>query len=214
MRTCVEVEANLTAILLENGYAKRGGGNLTMRDYRLIEHSHRLSSFEAKLPLWRGPDRVRRPFAPWASKTTALPWYRAYNAAKHDRHASFHRANFESLLDAMCALVVLLSAQFCVETFAPGGKPLMTRDYGRRLHRWLWLGSGRRREAHWSARGGRRREPLGHGDHRVSPAMSVRLAAGARCATGAATEAARCGDRLERPLIARRLARMLRTWSM
>lgn len=129
MRTCVEVEANFTAILLENGYAKKGHGNLSMHDYKLINRSHRLSSYEARLPLWRGPQRILRPFAPWAAKSGTLPWYQAYNASKHDRHASFHRATFECLLDAICALVILLSAQFCVETFAPGGKPLMTGLY-------------------------------------------------------------------------------------
>lgn len=130
MRTCVEIEANLTAILIENGYVKKGADNLTMRDYKLINNSHRLSSYEARLPLWRGPSRILRPFAPWGSKGGTLPWYRAYNASKHDRHASFHLATFEALLDAICALAILLSAQFCVETFSPGGKPLMTRHYG------------------------------------------------------------------------------------
>lgn len=45
MRACVEVEANLTAILTENGYAKKKG-DLTMADYRLVNCSHHLSSYE------------------------------------------------------------------------------------------------------------------------------------------------------------------------
>lgn len=50
MRACVEIEANLTAILVENGYVKKGGGNLTMRDYKLVNRSHRLSSYEVRVP--------------------------------------------------------------------------------------------------------------------------------------------------------------------
>ena len=130
MSVCVEMEVNFTAILLENGYTKKGGGNLTMHDYRLVERSHRLSSYEARLPLWRGPNRVMRPFAAWASGTKPLPWYQAYNQSKHDRRGAFHLANFDAVLEAMCGLALLLSAQFCVETFSPAGKPLMARHYG------------------------------------------------------------------------------------
>src|SRR6266478_9389592 len=46
LRACVEVEANCKAILRENGYTK--SGYMNMRDYKKIDSSHRLSSYEVK----------------------------------------------------------------------------------------------------------------------------------------------------------------------
>ena len=121
LRACVEVEANFTAILRENGYAHK---RLTMDDYRLVNQSHALSSFEVRVPTWRGAGSVRRPFGAWAGPTEGLPWYQAYNKSKHDRHANFHRATFEALTDAMAGLVVVLSAQFHDEEYSTTSKAL------------------------------------------------------------------------------------------
>ena len=76
LRSCVEVEANCKAILKENEYPK--GGNWDMRDYRKVELSHRLSSYQVKIPIWHGQMSIRRPFQPWSLGGT-LPWYTAYN---------------------------------------------------------------------------------------------------------------------------------------
>ena len=51
IRACVEIEANLTAILVENGYLK--SGNLTIKEYKLINCSHRLSAYKVRIPTWR-----------------------------------------------------------------------------------------------------------------------------------------------------------------
>jgi len=123
MRTCVEIEANLTAILAENGYTK-AKGDLTMHDYRLVNHSHRLSDYEIRIPGWQGFGSIRSPFSDWKFKDKALPWYRAYNRSKHNRHESFHLATFEALIDAMSGLVVILSAQFYGEDYSPVGKSI------------------------------------------------------------------------------------------
>jgi hypothetical protein len=64
-RTCIEIEANCKAILTENGYAK--SGNLNMPDYKKLNATHRLSSYEIKLPLWHGTRGTRAPFLPWGS---------------------------------------------------------------------------------------------------------------------------------------------------
>jgi hypothetical protein len=117
MRVCIEIEANLKAILVENRYP-RAAEDLTMVDYSKIDRSHRLSSFQAKLPVWTGSENVRQPFAPWAMGER-LPWYQAYNRAKHDRHTNFADANFGAIVDAMCGLAILMSAQFTNEDFAP-----------------------------------------------------------------------------------------------
>ena len=54
------------------------------------------------------------PFASWnsANSTASLPWYDAYNAAKHDRENSRARANLRAVIDAVAASFILLAAQF------------------------------------------------------------------------------------------------------
>jgi hypothetical protein len=115
LRTCVEIEANCKAILRENGFEKRDNWN--MGDYQKIEGSHLLSGYNALVPVWHGNGSIRAPFSGW-SEGAPLPWYAAYNKAKHDRHSHFADASFESLLDAICGLAVLVSAQFYVHDFA------------------------------------------------------------------------------------------------
>jgi hypothetical protein len=56
-----------------------------INDYKKIEESHRLSAFQVKIPIWHGSNDIRTPFASWASGGS-LPWYKAYNDTKHDRH--------------------------------------------------------------------------------------------------------------------------------
>lgn len=122
LRTCVEVEANCKAILLENSYSR--AGNWDMTDYKKIEDSHLVSSYKVKFPTWQGTMGTRAPFAAW-STGGSLPWYSAYNATKHDRHVQFQQATFEHLTDAIAGIVVLLSAQFWTCDFAPAGWSLI-----------------------------------------------------------------------------------------
>lgn len=118
LRACVEVEANLKAILRENGYPT-GKRDWTMEDYRKIEASHRLSGYQVAMPLWTGPGATRQPFKAWSfSPSGPLRWFQAYNSTKHDRHAEFEQASFESLVDACCGLVALLFAQFRNDDFS------------------------------------------------------------------------------------------------
>lgn len=117
MRTCVEIEANLKAILLETGYAKTGDWN--MSDYKKVNPTHHLSSYEIRIPSWHGSTGdLRRPFEEWGNNR-ALPWYRAYNETKHDRHTAFENASFDHLLSAVSGLAVVLAAQFWTHDFAP-----------------------------------------------------------------------------------------------
>lgn len=126
LRACVEVEANCKAILLENGYSR--SGDLRMEDYQKLELSHRLSSYEVRVPNWHGSRALWRPFEPWRHVPTkgpassrTLPWYAAYNSAKHDRRGAFERATFENMLGAVTGLVAILSAQFHTHDFSPAG---------------------------------------------------------------------------------------------
>ncbi|HDR9011482.1 TPA: hypothetical protein QDB08_004490 [Burkholderia vietnamiensis] len=118
LRACIEVEANCKAIMVENGHALREHAN--MRDYQRIETSHALSRYEIAIPTWQGAQKVRRPFLNWANDRAEhrLPWYHAYNLTKHNRALNFEQANFEHMLDAVCAVAVLLSAQFHTEDFS------------------------------------------------------------------------------------------------
>jgi hypothetical protein len=123
----VEVEANCKAILSENGYARAGDWN--MRDYKKIEKTHLLSAYEVKVPTWSGSSAMWTPFAAWRSGAS-LPWYKAYNETKHDRHLKFEEATFKHLIAASCGLLVLLSAQFETNDFSPGNTLLAVGGAG------------------------------------------------------------------------------------
>ena len=123
LRACVEVEANCKAILTENGYPKKSS-DLNMTDYKMIEPTHHLSSFQIQLPYWSGEGRTRRPFQSWAT-AKSLPWYEAYNVSKHSRQVEFQQATFANLIDACCGVLAVLSAQFGENDFSPGPGALL-----------------------------------------------------------------------------------------
>jgi len=127
LRACVEVEANCKAILKENGYTKKNKKgedvDMNMGDYKKINFTHRLSSYQVMVPYWNGNKNIRSPFSSWATGDS-LPWYDAYNATKHDRLAEFKEATFEHLIDACCGVLVILSAQFHREDFSPRSRHL------------------------------------------------------------------------------------------
>jgi hypothetical protein len=118
-RTCVEIEANLTAILRENGYSRSGNWAMD-KDYYKIEASHHLSAFEVLFPVWYGGQSPRVPFADWAAKYNPLFWYKTYNTVKHDRLQEFTNANFKNLTYAVAGLVAVIAAQFGSENYFPG----------------------------------------------------------------------------------------------
>lgn len=122
LRTCIEIEANFVAILTENGYKK--SGKLSMSDYQKVNKSHLLSDYEVNFPFWHGAKLMRRPFSTWENES-GLKWYQAYNKLKHERHLKFQLANFDNLLEAVSALVILLSSQFRTEDFGPGNGSLI-----------------------------------------------------------------------------------------
>ncbi|MBI2331393.1 MAG: hypothetical protein HYU84_04385 [Chloroflexi bacterium] len=127
LRACVEVEANCKAILKENGYTKKNKKgeeiDMNMGDYKKINATHHLSSYQVKVPYWNGTKFIRSPFVNW-STGGKLDWYEAYNTAKHDRLSGFKQATFDHLLDACCGVLVILSAQFHREDFSPSSSLL------------------------------------------------------------------------------------------
>lgn len=134
LRACVEVEANCKAILKENGYIKKKNKkdevvDMNMGDYKKINMTHRLSSYQVKVPYWNGVKDLRSPFSSW-STGGKLAWYEAYNTAKHDRLLGFKESTFDHLLDACCGVLVVLSAQFRREDFSPRNGFLMLEGPG------------------------------------------------------------------------------------
>ncbi|MEM6886810.1 MAG: hypothetical protein AAF636_01585 [Pseudomonadota bacterium] len=119
-RTCFEVEANLKGILLDNKYHKDGkplnAGDLNMKHYRKVEHSHLLSKYLVLFPRWSDGSGEFRPFKAWGAEVNEkLDWYQSYNHVKHDRQNCFSDANLENLCHSFAALIVLLSSQFWCE---------------------------------------------------------------------------------------------------
>lgn len=134
VRTCIEVEANLKAILTANSYTKvdKDGkpADLNMTDYKKIERSHFLSQYLVKVPYWSGlkKNAIRHPFAAWSTPNSGLDWYKAYNEVKHDRSTHLPLASFENLMDAFCGLIVVLTAQFLFEDFSNGHDYLVANN--------------------------------------------------------------------------------------
>ncbi len=127
MRTCIEIEANFKAILEANKFSTPKGRSLTIRDFRKIDVTHHLSSYEAMLPMWNNASPVIRPFEPWhalrgqtAPQGVPLPWYQAYNASKHNRQQAFKEANLWTLIEAVAGLLIVVTAQFKTVTFGAG----------------------------------------------------------------------------------------------
>lgn len=119
MRTCIELEANCKAILNENIFTATKAAPYTISTYKVINKTHHLSSFEVTLPIWNGAPRVMKPFEQW-DVDQPLPWYKAYNASKHDRQEQFRQANLDHLLSAVAGLLIVLSAQFGTEDYSSG----------------------------------------------------------------------------------------------
>lgn len=133
-RSCIEIESNFKAIFIENGNHPSKKYNWNISHYQLINETHRLSSYSVKFPYWDGDKKIRKPFKSWENKNS-LDWYQAYNATKHNRHEEFKMATFDHMLDAICGLLVLLSAQFFNEDFClqdsrivAGGHPDGTKE--------------------------------------------------------------------------------------
>ncbi len=127
MRTCIEIEANFRAILEANNFTAPANRSLNITDFRKIDVTHHLSSYEAMLPIWNGVSPPIRPFEPWhahrgqpASQGARLHWYQAYNESKHSRQKAFKKANLWTLIEAVAGLLIVVTAQFNTVSFDAG----------------------------------------------------------------------------------------------
>lgn len=124
-RVCIEIEANFKAVLLENGYSKKS--DLNMDDYKKINHSHKLSKYRVKFPVWNGNKSIRNPFSNWENNK-GLSWWRAYNNSKHNRQSEFKDASFLNLTDAIAALTIVIASQFWTYEFYKNSPTYLITD--------------------------------------------------------------------------------------
>ena len=136
MRACIEIEANFKAILEENTFTQPTRW-LNINDYRRVDVTHHLSSYEVILPIWNGTSPIFKPFEPWRAWRglpkpkdidLSLPWYRDHNLSKHDRQDEFKKANFENLVMAVAGLLVPISSQFRNRDFGAGSVMLPVKE--------------------------------------------------------------------------------------
>lgn len=111
---CTEVEAQWKNILAANGY-KKAKGDLNRTDYVKLSLPMRLPEYRVELPWYPWLDPII-PFNTWVlpqpGEKQCLPWYDAYNAAKHDREKNFTEAKLIHALESVAACFVMLCAQY------------------------------------------------------------------------------------------------------
>lgn len=107
---CTEVEAHWRGILIANGAKKKCYNTAT---YFQLLSVLRLNEYGLGFTYYPWLD-TRRPFHGWnlITPTESLSWYAAYNAVKHDREGSFHRATLGHAFDAVGACAILMLAQY------------------------------------------------------------------------------------------------------
>jgi hypothetical protein len=109
--TCTEVEAQLKGILTANGYDT--SKMCKTSDYVKLKEILKLNEYKVNLSHFPEVDPIS-PFKDWdiTKPTSSLFWYDNYNAVKHDREGNFHKANLSSVINAICAVAILLYAQY------------------------------------------------------------------------------------------------------
>jgi hypothetical protein len=127
---CNEVESGLKSVLRENGHrpvdsgGKRIDADRWNLDKNYIECADMLRLREWGVRLSGRLDLGElRPFALW-KKGSAPGWWSAYNGVKHDREKKFERATLANCIDALAAVVVVITAQFGSWTHANPFSPL------------------------------------------------------------------------------------------
>jgi hypothetical protein len=109
---CTEVEAQLKGILMANGYEFGTNGG-SMKHYVKLFKVLRLDEYVLKLSHFPDINNVS-PFKDWNQNrpTKSLTWYDNYNAVKHSREDEFYKADLISVINAVCAVAILLYAQY------------------------------------------------------------------------------------------------------
>lgn len=109
---CTEVESAWKAVLAAND-GLPANGRATTNHYVKLMGPMRLDEWGVGLLSY--PDYAEiKPFTGWnaSDPTGSLPWYDAYNDAKHNREEKLHRATLEHVISAMAAVWIMYGAQF------------------------------------------------------------------------------------------------------
>ncbi len=108
---CTEVENQLKAIMINNGYKMNNFMNMK-NDYYKLNEVLRLNEYKVNL-IWNNSLRIFQPFGHWSSSEyKPLEWYQAYNKSKHNRQEDFKEANLKNLLNACAGLYIILYSQY------------------------------------------------------------------------------------------------------
>ncbi len=109
---CMEVESAWNGILTANSYTSKSGQNTTVDYFKLCAPLY-LKDYEVVFKLYPNIKPIR-PFINWeqANPTKSLLWYDNYNKTKHDRESNINLATFESTINSIAAVIIMLFAQF------------------------------------------------------------------------------------------------------
>jgi hypothetical protein len=134
---CTTIEANFRSIMNKNGYKKNPNikrdkdiKSWNIYDYYKVNRSHHLSSYEIKIPFWKGDNNIRNPFENWGKLKDSPTWYQAYNHVKHNMIEKFNEATLNVVVDAFCGLAVIISAQFYDDEILRDPDAYILESYG------------------------------------------------------------------------------------
>lgn len=108
---CTEVEAQLKGIVKSNSLTTKN--NYNTKDYFKLNEILKLAEYKVSFNYYPSIE-LCSPFKNWKqdNPTKSLKWYDSYNAVKHDREGSFHRANLMDTIHAISALAIIIIAQY------------------------------------------------------------------------------------------------------
>jgi hypothetical protein len=109
--SCIEVETQLKGIY--RLHESSPCNNYTTNHYVKLNKFMKLDKYNVKLPFYQDLNLIS-PFKKWSvnNPTKSLVWYDSYNAIKHNSEIEFHKASLENAIYAICAVAVLIKAQY------------------------------------------------------------------------------------------------------
>lgn len=114
--SCIGIETLFVKIFHDNQIPIK---RPTFRDFRNLNNAMMLSDYSVLLPKY---PRIREfsPFSKWAGSGTFQfpPWQLANNQLKHARKSNFKSANLHTVIESICAFVVLYVAVFGDDVFS------------------------------------------------------------------------------------------------
>ncbi len=109
--SCIEVESQLKGIYKANEHNSKT--HYTTKDYFKLKKLMQLDKYVIRFSYYPELKPIN-PFLNWdvSNPTKSLKWYDGYNAVKHNSEAEFNKATLESAMTAICAVAILIKAQY------------------------------------------------------------------------------------------------------